>query len=344
MPRQQQPKQKVQQTKNKPQYDSESMIDDIVDEDIRSSEINETLKKTQTKNKNISTKKVDNKKFIIEEESTEPDEDNDKDSSDISDIDDDQEISDAFNYDDKKAKAKQMLKKSSNKMDSEDVDCDTENNIDDTNDDNDTDNNESNIDKDLSNVNDDELDEEYVQTVVMERVIKYIKLDDVIKEKQTEHRKEMKTLKDTKDNLEQFLIGFLDRINEEYIQLGNKSTLIKTETQTKAAPKMEDIGVCLIDGFRKYEIYEDDDEIKRVVKDFLKSIEEKREIKTRKYLKRTTGDPDKKGKGNAKNKDDESASVSNNTDTKTKGRQKQVSVSPKKTVPKAKPKARNSNK
>ena len=141
----------------------------------------------------------------------------------------------------------------------------------------------------------------------MERVIKYIKLDDVIKEKQNEHKKEMKTLKDTKDQLEQFLISFLDKINEEYIQLGNKSTLIKTEVNTKAAPKMEDISVCLIDGFRKYEIYEDDEEIKRVVKDFIKIIDDKREIKTRKFLKRTNGEPDKKA--NSENGTPQSRSV-----------------------------------
>lgn len=324
---------KVQANKNKKQYnDDESMIDNFVDEDIRSSEINETLKNTQIKGKKPPIKKVDNKKVIIEEESTESfdDENNDKDSSDISDIDDDQEISDAFTYDDKKAKAKRMLKSNNKINNNDDTDVDTDN----VNDDTDI-NDNSIIDNDSNNINDDELDEEYVQTVVMERVIKYIKLDDVIKEKQTEHRKEMKTLKDTKDNLEQFLIGFLDKINEEYIQLGNKSTLIKTETQTKAPPKMEDIGVCLVDGFRKYEIYEDDDEIKRVVKDFLKSIEEKREIKTRKYLKRTTGDPDKKDK----NKDDTSTSAS------TKSKQ-QSSMSPKKTIPKsnAKPRSKTFNK
>jgi hypothetical protein len=125
----------------------------------------------------------------------------------------------------------------------------------------------------------------------LERVIKYIKLDDVIKEKQKAHKEEMKTIKDSKEQLESFLIGYLDKIDEQYVQLGNKATLIKTEVKTKAAPKMEDISVCLVEGFRKHEIYDDDSEIKRVVKDFIETIESKREVKTRKYLKRTTGDP-----------------------------------------------------
>jgi len=53
---------------------------------------------------------------------------------------------------------------------------------------------------------------------------------------------------------------------------------------------MDDISACLIDGFRKYEIYENDEEINRVVKDFVTTIDNKREIRTRKYLKRTNGE------------------------------------------------------
>lgn len=179
------------------------------------------------------------------------------DSSDISDIDDNEIISDAFNYD---------VKKSHNKSNDEEYD---------------------NLDDDAR--------KEYIQTVVLERVIKYIKLDDVIKKKQSEHKKEMKVIKDSKDQLEEFLIEYLDKVDEEYIQLANKSTLVKTEVKTKAPPKIEDIGVCLIEGFKKHEIYNDDADIKRVVKDLIETIDAKREIKTRKYLKRTS-EEDKKEK------------------------------------------------
>lgn len=136
--------------------------------------------------------------------------------------------------------------------------------------------------------------EEYMKKVVLDRVIKYIKLDDVIKEKQNEHKKEMKKIKEIKVQLEQFLIDYLDKVNEEHIQLGNKTTLIKTEIQTKSHPKMEDINLCLIDGFKKHEIYKSDEEIQRVVADFIKTIEEKRETKTRKYIKRKDNNEKKK--------------------------------------------------
>jgi hypothetical protein len=159
---------------------------------------------------------------------------------------------------------------------------------------------------------DDEFTDEYINTVVADRVIKYLKLDDLMKDKQTEHKKELKTIKDAKDQLEQFLIGYLDKVNEEYIQLGSKSTLTKVEKESISPPKMEDISVCLIDGFRRFEIYEDDNEIKRVVEDFLKEIEIKRERKIRKYLKRSSDDKKDKKKQNNDNGSDVKSSKRQN--------------------------------
>lgn len=190
-----------------------------------------------------------------------------KDSSDISDMADGEVVSDAFDYDVKKS---QHAEHSDDKID-------------------------------------EEAQKEYFQTVVLDRVVKYIKIDNVIKEKQDQHKKDMKAIKDAKDQLEVFLLEYLDNMDEEYIQLGKTSTLLKTETKTKLAPKMEDISYCILEGFKKYELYDDEDELKRVVKDFVETIDAKREVKTRKYLKRMTGDPNeekKKGRKKKDNKDD----------------------------------------
>ena len=97
----------------------------------------------------------------------------------------------------------------------------------------------------------------------------------------------MKTIKDHKDKLEQFLIDYLDKIDQEYIQVGDKGTLTKTESRTKTSIKMEDISISLIEGFKKHKIYDDIAEIKRVVEDFVETIENRRDVKVRKYLKRT---------------------------------------------------------
>ena len=133
---------------------------------------------------------------------------------------------------------------------------------------------------------DEEAQTEYVKNVVFDYVIKYIKIDDIIKKKQNEHKKEMKAIKDTKDQLETFLLNYLEKVNQEYVELANKSKLTKTETTTKSAPKLEDITLCLMDGFKEFEIYENDEEIKRVVSDLVKKIDDKRETKTRTFLRR----------------------------------------------------------
>ena len=97
----------------------------------------------------------------------------------------------------KSSNKKSSYKKSSNDRDEKDSSdiSDIEDNVtisDAFNYDNKKENNSS-IDK--------EAEAEYIQTVVLDRVVKYIKIDDIIKKKQQEHRKEMKTIKDHKDKL-----------------------------------------------------------------------------------------------------------------------------------------------
>jgi hypothetical protein len=163
--------------------------------------------------------------------------------------------------------------------------------------------------------NDDNIDSEaqteYVKNVVFDYVIKYIKIDDIIKKKQTDHKKEMKAIKDTKDQLETFLLNYLEKVNQEYVELANKSKLIKTETTTKSAPKLDDINLCLMDGFKEHGIFENDDEIKRVVGDLMKKIDEKRETKSRSFLRRVNVGKNTNAKKEKENKE-------NNPDVKSR--------------------------
>lgn len=250
------------------------------------SNIKHVLGNIVNKKKNVNAKKeIKNIKKNIKKDDTESFDEND--SSMISEPDENASVIDAFDYDKKQENIKRSKDKNSSQSIKKSHDSMSNNEKD----------NIQNIEnlENLENI-DEEAHEEYVQTVVIDRIVKYIKLDDIIKQKQEEHKKELKFIKDTKAQLEQFLIDYLDKKDEEYIKLGTSSTLVKTETKTKAAPKMEDISTCLVDGFRKYQIYNNDDEIKRVVKDFITSIDAKREVKTRKYLKRIAGENDKKNK------------------------------------------------
>jgi hypothetical protein len=144
-------------------------------------------------------------------------------------------------------------------------------------------------DKEISNnafeYDDKKVHEEFVKTVLVDKVSKYIKLDNIIKEKQDKLKTELKKIKDAKEQMEEYIISYLDKNDAEFLGLGNEK-LIKTVKETKAPIKIENIEESLVEGFKKYELYKNDEEISKVVKDFLMTIDSKRKITQRKYLTR----------------------------------------------------------
>lgn len=200
------------------------------------------------------------------------------DSSDISDVDENESLVDAFKeYDNKNKSNKSKSTNSTLISDTSNI------------------SGASNTSNKDNKSNRDEIDEEardeYIKTTVTDNVIKYLKIDSMMKKKQEEHREEMKPIKEAKDKLEKFLIDYLDKIDEEYFQIGDKGTLVKTEIESKAAIKIDDITSGLLDGFKKYELYEDEAEAKKVIEDLVKTIDAKRAIKTRKVLKKVENKP-----------------------------------------------------
>jgi hypothetical protein len=129
---------------------------------------------------------------------------------------------------------------------------------------------------------DEEAKEEYIKTVVLDKVINYIKIDDIIKNKQIEFKKEMLPVKKMKQDIEKFLVNYLDKVEEEYIIIGDDSKLTKTKVVTKKNIKIEDVTKGLIEGLKKHNVGDD-----QVVKDIIDMIEMKRGIKTKSVIKRS---------------------------------------------------------
>lgn len=129
-----------------------------------------------------------------------------------------------------------------------------------------------------------EHNEEFFQKIVLNKVNQYIKINN-----------ELKSIKYDNDQLEQFLIEYLDKIDEKYIQykqLENKITIAKTEITTRAPPTTNDIHISVDECFKRHKIHTNDEEIKRIVEDIATSIDAKRECKTRKCLKQIISDRD----------------------------------------------------
>ncbi|VBB18513.1 hypothetical protein YASMINEVIRUS_976 [Yasminevirus sp. GU-2018] len=90
-------------------------------------------------------------------------------------------------------------------------------------------------DDDEDNEEEDEVEDEddngYIKTVVLERVFKYITLDNLIRKLSADDEK-AKKLRNSKREIEEFLIGFLEKVNEEFITInvaGTETTLVKSE-------------------------------------------------------------------------------------------------------------------
>jgi hypothetical protein len=127
--------------------------------------------------------------------------------------------------------------------------------------------------------------EKFFKTELMEKIIKYIKIDDSIKDKQKEVRDQMKVLKTQKEEMEKYIISYLETINEEYVKIGESAKLTRTVSQTKGAIKQDNIKVSIFDQLKKENMV--DDKINELLENIVDNIEKNRPVKTKTYIKRT---------------------------------------------------------
>lgn len=127
--------------------------------------------------------------------------------------------------------------------------------------------------------------EKFFKTELMEKIIKYIKIDDSIKDKQKEVRDQMKVLKTQKEEMEKYIISYLETINEEYVKIGESAKLTRTVSQTKGAIKQDNIKVSIFDQLKKENM--GDDKINELLENIVDNIEKNRPVKTKTYIKRT---------------------------------------------------------
>jgi hypothetical protein len=107
-----------------------------------------------------------------------------------------------------------------------------------------------------------------------ENVIKYVKLDDLIKQKQ----EELNELKEQLKPCEQYIIACLDTLNESEIGITNGS-LIKKKVEKKAPLSQDMIKSALTEKLKDA----------NAVEELMKSMENKRGVSTKVDLKRKGG-------------------------------------------------------
>lgn len=137
----------------------------------------------------------------------------------------------------------------------------------------------------------------YVQNELLERITKYLKIDNAIKEKQKEIREFVKIMKEQKESMEKYILGYLTEINEDYIKIDGEGKLIKKNSITKGAIKTDNIKASVIEGLKKENIILDEKKYIELLDHILNCVEQNRPKKEKTYIKRTI-----ENKENNKNK------------------------------------------
>lgn len=140
----------------------------------------------------------------------------------------------------------------------------------------------------------DKDNEKSIGTDFKEKIMHYIKIDDLIRKKQDE----VKELKDKKEEAEEFILKFLDKNDANFVNIpGGK--LIKNQSETKAPLKIEMIKEAIIEGIKKENLTSTEEINKKLLEDIIEIMENKRGKVNRVNLKRTF-ERTKKTKSNGK--------------------------------------------
>jgi len=127
----------------------------------------------------------------------------------------------------------------------------------------------------------------FVQNELLDRITKYLKIDEKIKEKQKEVRECMRVMKEQKEDMEKYIIKYLEDINEEFIKIDGQGKLVRTQTITRGAINNNNIKTSVVNGLKKENINLDDKTFMSLIQSILEQVEENRPKKTKTFIKRT---------------------------------------------------------
>jgi len=126
-----------------------------------------------------------------------------------------------------------------------------------------------------------------IQNKFLENVIKYLQTDDIIRKKTSEYKDNIKILKESKEDLEDYVIRYLEKEDEDYIDIKGKGKLIKKKTVTKGAIKIENVKESIYEELTQKKLVEEDEEMISLIDNILEKIDKKRPVKEKTVLKRT---------------------------------------------------------
>lgn len=149
---------------------------------------------------------------------------------------------------------------------------------------------------DVSDVSSDEMSDEtiskkakeaYMKDEFLEKIVKYIKTDDLIRQETLEFKEKINTLKEEKSEIETFILRYLDHADEDIINIAGNGKLSKQESIRKGGLNKDIIKQSIFEQLKKENIIKDEKKGKELAENTYNLMEGKREKKTKVYLKRT---------------------------------------------------------
>lgn len=126
-----------------------------------------------------------------------------------------------------------------------------------------------------------------IEDAFIDKVIKYIGTDNLIRDETKEFKEKMITLKKEKQQLEKYIITYLENKHEEQINIDNNCKLTLVESSRKMAVNKNIIQNSIVEQLKKCNLIQNDDECQEFIESVYDTMEDKRETKIRTYLKRT---------------------------------------------------------
>lgn len=130
-------------------------------------------------------------------------------------------------------------------------------------------------------------EKKFLNKEFLDKVIKFLRIDDLIRKKVKEHNEEIKVLKNDKLDLEKYIIKSLGDMEENYVDIRGNGKLVKDEKTVKGALKITTIKESIADSIKKENLIEDEKKQLDFINEILGVIDAKRPRKVKTTLKRT---------------------------------------------------------
>lgn len=125
-----------------------------------------------------------------------------------------------------------------------------------------------------------------VPDIFKEKIIKFIHLDDLIREETMAFKEKMETLKTQKEDMSQYILRHLEDVGEQEIDLSKKGKISRYTSTRKSGLNKDIIQQSIYEKLKHDKLVKTDEEGKLLAQATYDIMEGKREIKTKVTLKR----------------------------------------------------------